>query len=199
MASSPESGTAPYVHHAWVDESITFGVVGSYVLAAVITDPTQCDAMRDELMALRVGRRSRLHWRGEGPDRRAKIVSAIAEFDLTCVAVVGQPLDAKRQERARRLCMRHLLYRLGELSVSHVVVERRTKSLDRQDMALIEGLRGATEVSEAMRVDLGSPIAEPMLWIPDVIAGALSASLRGDSGWLGQLDHLVERCDLQLT
>jgi hypothetical protein len=188
----------PYVHHAWVDESIIYGSVGRYILAAVIADPLGCDAMRDQLVAMRLGRRPRLHWYQEGSKKRDEVMRAIAGFDIDAVVVVGSPVDPKKQERARRLCMKRLLHRLDELEVSQVAIESRTESLDRRDLALIEMLRGSIGLSGRLRVATVDPINEPMLWTADVIAGAVNASLVLTDEWLAMVEDVVQRIDFKL-
>lgn len=200
--SSPGSTGSAFALHAWVDESIHNPgdrTPGMYVLAAVVADPTSCDGPRQALTALLPRGRDRLHWRNEDEPLRRKITATIASCDLASVVVVGVALDPGRQERARRQCMRRLLYEMDQLGVSQVWLEARTSSLNKKDMFLIDQLRGEQAISKGLRVDLGRPLDEPMLWIPDAIAGAVSAARKGGVAEHRQtLGSLVDEIDLTL-
>lgn len=189
----------PYAHHAWIDESIVYGTINRYILAAVIAESSACESMRSELESLRLGRRPRLHWYEESPKKRDEVVAAIGGFDIAAVVVVGSPVDHKRQERARRLCMKCILHRLDELEVSGVVLEKRTESLDRRDLTLIDALRGSIGISAQLRVTTADPVGDPMLWIADAIAGSVNASLRGEPDWFHVVERLVERIDIAIS
>lgn len=150
-------------------------------------------------MALRVGRQLRLHWYDERRNQRDKIIRAIGKLDIDAVVVHGSHPDLERQERARRLCMRCLLYRLDQLEVSTVALESRGAVLDRRDLALTKALRGSNVIPRRLHVITADPASEPMLWVADAIAGAVGASLRGQTGWLHGVEHLVERIDLKIS
>lgn len=75
--------------------------------------------------------------------------------------------------------MIHLLHILAGLGVAQVWAEQRTPSLNRRDLQLINALRSQQAIPADLRVDFAQPLQEPMLWIPDVVAGALGAHLRG--------------------
>lgn len=168
--------------HAWVDESMhTRGGVltdGIYILAAAVADPETCDPIRDELRRLLPGRARRLHWRDENARRRRVIAGAVASLDVAQTVVIGAPLDQHRQERARRLCMEKLLHELAALGVSHAWVERREASLNRRDRQMVNVLRARHAIPATLTVDFIHPEGEPMLWLPDVAAGAVGAYRR---------------------
>jgi hypothetical protein len=104
--------------HAWTDESMQFpqrsGGIGYYLLAAAVADPAACTPIRDSMRELVLSGATRLHWRDESGPRRAKIASAIGGHDLANLVIVGAPVDPRRQERARRLCMERLIHELGD-------------------------------------------------------------------------------------
>lgn len=187
------------VLHAWVDESIhtpgTEAPEGMYVLAAAVAEPDACEATRDSLRALVPGRQERLHWRHEDETRRGKIAAAIAASGLASVVVVGVRLDASSQERARRKCMERLLWELEQWQVSTVWLESRTQTLNRSDLRLIDGWRSQGQVPASLRVEFGLPSQEPMLWVPDAVAGAVAAARKGrrvHRTALGEMVHEVE-------
>ena len=172
---------------AWVDESIHAAMRtangtmtdGMYILAAVIADSGTCEPIREELRRLLPGRAKRLHWRDENPRRRRVIAGALAGLDVTHVMVVGIPVDPHRQERARRLCLERLLHELNALGVTRVWVETRTESLNKRDIRMIDALRSAGTLPDRVAIGFADPVAEPMLWLPDAVAGAVGAHRRG--------------------
>lgn len=199
---SPAPAASEFTLHAWVDESIhTPGpdTQGMYVLASVVADPTGCDHARAALAELLPKGRGRLHWRDEGEPLRRKITAAIVTCDFASVVVVGVELEPSKQERARRKCLRRLLHEMESIGVSQVWLESRTTSLNRQDMWLVDKLRGERALSKGLRVDMSRPLEEPMLWVPDAIAGAVAAARKG-----GEAEHrevlgtMVQEIDLAL-
>lgn len=171
-----------FVLHAWVDESMRAardGKDGLYLLAAVVADPGGCDVVREGLTSLLLKGALRLHWRDETEIRRCKIAALIGSHDLAHVVVVGAPINHRRQERARAQCLERLLYELDQLGVSEVWLETRHFALNERDLKLVEALRGKRSVSVGIRVEFARPKDEPMLWVPDAVAGAVNAAASG--------------------
>ncbi|ROQ30955.1 hypothetical protein EDF46_3467 [Frondihabitans sp. PhB188] len=174
--------------HAWGDESMrTVNVVEPvYLLGAVVADPTACEEYRDQLQALPRSER-KLHWRNLDRRHRNTVINTITAFDVHHVIVVGTPLDPRKQERARALCLERLTWELSELGVTQLVLEARPESLMKKDRQHIDALRGRGALPATLRVDHGLPSEEPMLWIADQALGALGESLAGDNAWFEQL------------
>lgn len=180
--------------HAWVDESMRAtqnGSNGIYLMAAAVADPSACDEVRDDLRAVTEKNAERLHWRHETPERQAKIAATIGNHDVVHLVVVGTPLDARRQERARAICTERLLYELDNLGVAHVWLETRHPALNERDLRLVKALRGKRSISSSIRIEFARPKDEPMLWIPDAVAGAVNGARSGRASVLddmGQVD-----------
>ncbi|MFD2797173.1 hypothetical protein ACFS27_26685 [Promicromonospora vindobonensis] len=191
MSSEPPSPNADdFRLHAWVDESMRAAqndTDGIYLMAAAIADPSACDEVRDGLRAVTEKKAERLHWRHETPERQAKIAATIGNHDVVNLVVVGTPLDARRQERARRICTERLLYELDALGVAHVWLEARHPALNERDLRLVKALRGKRSISSSIRVDFARPKDEPMLWIPDAVAGAVNGALSGAASVLADM------------
>jgi hypothetical protein len=183
-----------------VDESMRFTPDASlYLLAAVIADPEACDPARQALRPLKAKGERKLHWHSEGDPRRRKITSAIAVCNIESVVIIGAPVDKKKQERARAQCLEHLLWELDVWGISHVWVENRTQTLNQRDMKTVDRLRGRQIISNDLRLDMALPSEEPMLWLPDVIAGAVSCARGGETDeWLLTLEHQIYEIDLDL-
>ena len=170
--------------HAWVDESMHVASAalpnGLYLLAATVADPAECETIRDVVRGLLVGRSPRLHWRDQTPRRRRFIANVLADIRVAHTVVVGMPLDQARQERARRQCMERLFHELHAIAVARVWLETRTASLNAHDRKMIDALRGRHIIPDAFTVDFAQPRQEPMLWLPDAIAGAVGMHYRQD-------------------
>ncbi|MEV0613144.1 hypothetical protein AB0I81_07440 [Nonomuraea sp. NPDC050404] len=164
---------------------------GVYLLAAVLVTPRQAEHYRAELRALLLGRQPRLHWRDENAKRRAQLVEAVALLQPAGIIVSGSGLDPKRQERARRKCLECMLWELGDHHVVDVVFERRDSELDRRDHKLVEVLQGRHAMPPRLRLSWRSPMSEPLLWLPDIIAGAKSLANRGDDRLWSQVEANV--------
>jgi len=163
--------------HAWVDESIHLDArpSGIYVLAATIgRTGMELDGMRETLRTLVPSRQDRLHWHTESDVARGRIIDAIASMNLVQLVVARVHVDPRRQERSRRKCMERLLFELSDRNVSEVWLEGRGTALNRRDAALVEALRGSRRISSEIRVDFARPLNEPMLWVPDAVAGAVA-------------------------
>lgn len=169
---------------------------GTYILASVVCDPTSCDPVRDALRSLLQGEQRRLHWRDETGPRRTKIAAAISAIDTAAVVVVGVPMAKRQQERARRICMETLLPTLEQLGVSRVFLEARTQSLIRKDHQHVASLAGKKLITPAIRVGTARPLEEPMLWVPDAVAGAVGADRLGNPEWLDIIRHTVTEIDV---
>jgi len=144
------------------------------------------------LRALREKRLVRLHWATESAKRRDLIAHAIAEFDIAAIVALGTPVHRPKQERARRCCLECLLYELEGFGVTQAWFESRTKAGDRRDRSLVDSARDKNLVSHKLTVDFARPLQEPMLWLPDAVAGAVTAAQLGEPRWLLTLSESVD-------
>jgi hypothetical protein len=83
----------------------------------------------------------RFHWRDSSPAARSKAVGIVAELSALHLVVIGAPLDRRRQERGRRLCLRRLLFELDAHGVAQVFIEARTRSLNTKDLTAVDAWR----------------------------------------------------------
>lgn len=203
-ADPPDPSPAnPFVLHGWVDESMHEAIEGTsdsmYLLAAAVADPDACDPVRDTLRNLRPGKKPRLHWREEGRPLKRKISAAIADVDFCGLVVVGLRADHRKQERARRKCMETLMHRLDEMGVSQVWIENRIPSLNRADIRMVDALRSQKIITSGIRIDFARPNNEPMLWIPDALAGSSGMARKGiDTEYRDTMGHSVEEIEIEV-
>lgn len=191
---------AGFALHAWVDESMhVVDEAGRYILAAVVCDAGACDPIRETLRSMLDRGQPKLHWAAESPDRKEQIVKAVTGIDMAAVVIVGAPLANKKQERARAVCMEALVVHLAAMNVTQVLLEQRSPSLNDRDMRLIGAIRGKKLIPTAMRIEVGRPSAEPMLWLPDIVAGAVGADqVRDNPRYLDPIRAAVTVVDIPL-
>lgn len=172
---------------------------GLYVLAGVVCLSSSCESIRGTLRTLLDAEQPRLHWSSESPERKEKIVGTLAQIDMTSVVVIGTPLPKKKQERARAVCMESLAVLLADMGVSRIFLEERNPSLNDRDKRLIEAIRGKKLIPTELRIDIQRPSEEPMLWMPDIVAGAVGADrVRRDPRYLDAIHSMVEEHDIPL-
>lgn len=53
-------------------------------------------------------------------------------------------------------------------------------------------------ITPALRVGSARPLEEPMLWLPDAIAGAVGADRLGNPAWLDIIRHAVTEIEVAL-
>ena len=161
---------------AYVDESYDLRPGGGYVLAAVLCTG-DAGPLRDLLRALRLPRQDRLHFRHEDDKRRILLAETIAGLALPMVAAFGlvRPGNATAT-RLRGRCLRRLYQELE--GVDTVVFESRGSRPDRHDSSVLAGI---ARPAAPPTVSFARARDEPMLWLPDILAGAvLHDVLRGD-------------------
>jgi hypothetical protein len=176
---------------SWIDESMRYRPDGTaiYVLATAVVDNANVDDVRDAVRVLAGPRRPRVHWRDADESERRKLVQSVGSLDAVHVVVVGTRLEAVRQERGRRHCLRRLLWKTNRVGVAQSVLESRGQTQDRADLAAVAAWRATRQVPPSHRVEFArpyGPTGEPMLWLPDIVAGAVTAA-RGD----GDLQYLL--------
>lgn len=184
------------VLHAWIDESMrTVGVPRpSYLLGGLLTDPTLCDPYRADLTRLRTTG-VKLHWRELDPRHRRRAIDVLAGFRAHFIVVIAAPMDPRKQERARSLCLQRLAWELNERGVSRAFLEARPASLMRRDRETIEHFRGRKAITSALRIEHRLPSADPMLWAADIVLGAIGEEI-ADGGANHGFDRLAETVSL---
>lgn len=79
-----------------------------------------------------------------------------------------------------------------------MVIESRQEHNDRKDRREILGAQRAGVASEGLRYRHARPKDEPLLWLPDALAGAIGTSIAdGDQELLRLLPHAL--CNLHRT
>jgi hypothetical protein len=162
-----------------------------YVLAASMLDDADLEPVREEVSNLATTSGLRFHWRKESYKRRYDAVNVVGCLPMLHMVVVGAPLDPARQERARRLCLRRMLFELEAQGVTQVWMEARTRSLNSKDVSAVDVWRSQHVISHKIRIDHADPATEPLLWVPDIVAGTANASEAGNHSWSDEIKSLT--------
>jgi hypothetical protein len=186
---------------AYADESARFGgseVPGCYVIAALVVAEADAAELR-QVMAPLAHRPKGFHWTEANKKRRWDAVTTVASAPALHVVTVAAPLDHSRQERARRACLERLLFELEVAGVRDVWLERRTPSLNRKDQQAVGGFL-ARRIIRDIRVRHANPATEPLLWVPDIVAGAVGLEAMGvTTEYWDALEPQVERHEVDLS
>lgn len=186
---------------AYVDESMRMpaaGAAGRYILAAAVLHADDVEKTREAVRRPLERRGRRFHWRDTLPAARGEAVGVVAGLSAVHLVVVGAPLDPRRQERGRRLCLEQLLHKLEASGVSTVSLEARTPTLNKKDLFAVGAWRAQHVISHGLRIDHVFPSAEPLLWVPDIVAGAVAAAYGGAGHWRDALAPLLDEFPVQL-
>jgi hypothetical protein len=129
----------------------------------------------------------RLHWRDESARRRSELISALCHLRHTGAVVVATGVGPRRQERARRKCIERLLAELATRGIANIVFERRHDELDARDRSLVAALKRQRSLPAAVRASWQAAADEPLLWLPDIAAGAAALAETGDATYWSDL------------
>lgn len=179
---------------AYVDESGSNPSLDpdTYVLAAACLPESSHEPARDLLRALRLTPAGKLHWYNETATRRRKLVEQLCGLEALHLVVVRSGLPGERPERRRRHCLTRLLHELDQAGIAQVSCEARQRKQNQQDRELVNMARSQHAISQRLRIDHMPGPAEPLLWLPDIICGAVVADRCGHGEYLTSLRHLVE-------
>jgi hypothetical protein len=183
---------------AFADESIrrVDAATSVYVLAAAVLTQGQCEPIREILRPLVRKGQGQLHWRDEDRSRREVISKYLADADMSSLVVLGAMMSPRKQERARRRLLGRLLYELDQRQVSHLILESRQTERDRHDVRAVGAFRNARQLSRRLVVSHGLPAQEPLLWVPDAVAGAVGDHRCGEPTYLDMLGASVAVIDV---
>jgi hypothetical protein len=180
----------PYT--ALVDESFRRGRDGGgyFLLVAVIVPDHQHARITGLLRAHVAPGQLRWHFRDERHASRRKLLSQLAELhalDVTAVAFCCETPSQRKTEQARVRCIWNLLAELRSRDVQTVVFESRQERNDRKDRREVISAQRAGVADPALVYRHGRPKEEPLLWLPDAIAGAVGLGIANHEHELAEL------------
>lgn len=164
----------------------------AYLLAAALCEVDRLEGLRASLKTLRLPGQHKLHWRDEDTKRRLLITDTVGRLGLEHVVVVRSGLEGEKPERRRRLCLERLWCELQDLGVPQAVLESRGKADDRRDRTHLDTLRSRRLITADLRIDHLPGPADPMLWVPDAVCGAVSSHRTDDSTYYDMLASSIQ-------
>jgi hypothetical protein len=180
-----ESGSTPGAFrgwHAYVDESLSDGRLDpdTYMLAAAVGDADGLGQARELMRDLLQAGQRKLHWRDESDKRRFLVIAAVARAPLEYLVVVYKGRRGESLGRRRGQCLKRLCFELDQSGVTRMVLESRGTKDDQRDRKTIDAFRASKTVSGALRMEHASGPAEPLLWLPDAVCGAMTRARTGE-------------------
>jgi hypothetical protein len=164
---------------------------GTYILCAVVLPIDSQIESRERMRNLKLPHQTKVHWHEESSVKgRTALVESVASIAAEHLVVVRLGDTASRSERRRRQCLERLCYELHTLGVTRVVIESRGPS-DKLDRHLIDTMRAKKVIDSTLRIEHIPGPAEPLLWMPDVVCGAVSQARLGDPAYMNQLRHAM--------
>lgn len=104
---------------AYIDESSAMRSQNrqDYMVCAAIIDSVNSDAIRTELLPLRLSGQIKLHWTDERESRRRTIVKTLSTLDSMQAVVTHRSEISKKTERYRRKCLENMYFELSNMGV----------------------------------------------------------------------------------
>ncbi len=171
--------------HAYVDETESDRRLdpNTYMLAAAVGNTDNLGQTRGMMRKLlRPGQR-KLHWRHESDRRRHTIIEEVAKAPVEHLVVVCDGRQGEQSERRRKQCLQRLCYEQDQLAL-----ESRGPTDDMRNRNMIDVLRATKTVSSILQMDhLRSP-AEPLLWLPDAVCGAMTRARTGEPAFMKTIE-----------
>jgi hypothetical protein len=161
---------------ALVDESYRDGL---YLLAFCQVARDRVEETRVALRALPRHARPRFHWHVEQHKDRLAMVDTIAGLGVTSTVVYQTHTAPTKQEQARARLLAVGLHELAGAGVAQLVLESRREKLNRRDERTITAARRDGLTPYFVPFVFARPGDEPLLWLPDAVAGAVGLMLAG--------------------
>lgn len=176
---------------AIVDESIVIAGNGCYALSCVVIPIERKAAVRRTVRKATPGRI--FHWTNEGTAIRRAMLGVAAAEAAYLVTYVHRPALRRDHESIRAMLLATLLSDLAKNEVIELLIESRQEHNDLRDRRVIVNRQRSGVVSDELDYRHTGPRQEPLLWLADALAGAVTAQSRKDGSYLAALpgDRLV--------
>ncbi len=168
----------------YVDESYSHPRVnssGHYVLSAVLIETNYEDFVRTEMLKLKLSSEFKVHWRKSSPKRKHILIGSLDDMPITHITIARQAALLERTERQRRKTLGRLLFETNDSGSEKVVLESRGAGDDRKDIEFMSALRLTSKSFVDTEIIHVRGRIEPLLWVADIVCGAVFAHLNGQS------------------
>jgi hypothetical protein len=157
----------------YIDESI-HDRPGLYLLAVVLAEPDVSERVGRELSVLIPAAR-RVHWHAEDDPTRAGLVKAVSTMPVSARAYACLFDAPGRKEAARARALTWMALEL-DAGVRHLILDRRQDAQNAMDRRVLGGLAGRPP---RFTLEHRSSVDEPLLWLADIVVGAVAAQVLG--------------------
>lgn len=162
-----------------VDESLRQhgGGAGFNFLAVARVRPEVGATARATLRdVLRKGQR-RFHWRTDSERDRLRFLEVVANSEVGATVVYQRPVRRRKQEQARVRCLWEAMGQFGVWGIERLLIESRGEPRDSWDRREVIAAQQAGLVPKTLTYRHEAAVDEPLLWIADAVAGAMSAAI----------------------
>lgn len=197
MSATPAPDALDLTAFGDESESVRLKDPDTYILVATLCSNLEHEDLRDTMRSLLPRGQRKVHWRETTNDReRRRIIDAVAGAGVEHVVVVRDGSPGERPERRRRHCLERLCYELDQLGVSRLLLESRGPADDKRDRNLLDTMLAKRTLPGGLRIGHATGPSEPLLWLPDVVCGAVTHSRLGDDSYLQALRSTVELVEI---
>jgi hypothetical protein len=185
---------------SFVDESFRqqSSAMGIYLFAAVTIASEDEDDIRTRLRRALPGRLPRFHWRDDRNEVRERALEVMRSTRLQGLTVYRLSVPRSSDERARQHALWNLVAEMRDRHVHDLVFEARERSQNQKDEKTLHQITKAGIAGPTFRYAFSRPLDEPLLWLPDYLAGACGTFLcDGNDRYVKSLpEALVEQREL---
>lgn len=174
---------------AYLDESAR-APARLYVVAVGVVAITDAAEAIDELSGVPAGSAHRFHWRNETEPVKARMLEVIRKLRIRTYAALYSTEHRGWARRGRVQAIKGLLWELqtSEPELLELVIESRGAPGDAEDRKTIGHAQRSGHAQRQLVYGFDSPQKNPLLWVPDAIAGAVGSSFAdGIDDYLEQL------------
>lgn len=162
---------------AYVDESFrpTGSGMGVYLFAVVALAPAEEQPLRDRLVRALPGRARRFHWHDDRDAIRQRAGRLLSEARVVRLVLFRTRVPQRQQERARQHALWNLVVDLRDREIHDVTLEARERRQDDRDKRNLAAIVRSGVAGPEFRYGFARPLDEPLLWLPDTLAGLAGA------------------------
>jgi hypothetical protein len=116
------------------------------------------------------------------------MLDVVRRVAAPATAHVCPAVPAGKESRARAKCLERLLWDLRDQGIDQLVFESRERHNDRKDRLTIVRAQQVGATPKLLGYDFRRPHDEPLLWLPDAVAGAVATrAVGGDPTYVDAL------------
>ena len=150
------------------------------MLGAVILPAANKTKVRRALRRIPPRGRRRLHWHHEDDRERIATLQLIMDQGTGLLAYRWSPAPTRTHETIRGHLLTELAADLAARDVIDLVIESRQEHNDARDRNVLAQAQSKNRAPSNMNYDHQNPSDEPLLWLPDALAGAVLSQTRRD-------------------